>query len=167
MLAGSFHFFLQVLIVCYCRSSAQVVFLYERYYAQVTKSTLRTTVKGKDFDPLQIPIKGGQTYNYECSKRVGLLALKQGMLSYFEPNTGLRYPVTVLWVNNCHTLWSHSNGRPDSWTKCMDVGSGERRNDKKVHIIQRNYYKKCGTNVKRYLGGFRVSKDALLPPGRQ
>jgi hypothetical protein len=119
----------------------------------------------EDFSPLDIPLEPRE-YVQGSSKRIGLIGIKQGMLSHFDTVTGVRFPVTVLWFDRCQVLWSHSNGRLAAWTKCIDVGSSLKKNINNVHAVQRAYFKKCGVENKRHVKGFRVSKDGLLPPGK-
>jgi large subunit ribosomal protein L3 len=101
------------------------------------------------------------------SKRVGLIAVKRGMTSFFLPN-GERIPATVLQV--------HSN------QISAHVGFGENANESNYTALQvaaidtptpwhvtrqvRGHLKKAGVNTgKRVIHEFPVSADALVPLG--
>lgn len=90
------------------------------------------------------------------------MAVKKGMLSYFDPHNGRRIPATLLYLDNVRALWSHS--ATDTGLFRIEVGCKDRTNPRKANISQQNYYRKCNVTVKQHMCGFLVSQDALLPP---
>lgn len=107
-------------------------------------------------------ITTSQHYQHGYSKRIGALAIKKGMMNYFDPHTGRRLPATVLYFDNTQVLGTH----PTSVNQLLriDVGCKDRKSSKKSHIIQRNYFKTCNVNCKQYIKGFLVSQDAAISP---
>jgi large subunit ribosomal protein L3 len=113
------------------------------------------------YDPFKVSLSP-KPYELGKSKRIGAIAIKKGMMSYFDPYTGKRIPATVLYLDNVRTLWSHPTENAELFR--IDVGSKDRDSPRKANISQRNCYKKCNVVVKQHMSGFLVSPDAVLPP---
>jgi large subunit ribosomal protein L3 len=93
--------------------------------------------------------------------RTGLLAEKLGMTRLFGED-GSHSPVTVLQVRECEVVAAREPER-DGY-RALQIGVG-RAKSKNVTKPMRGHYAKAEVTPKAKLMEFRVSEDAMLPPG--
>ncbi|KAK9454953.1 translation protein [Dipodascopsis uninucleata] len=94
--------------------------------------------------------------------RTGTLAIKQGMMAYFEPD-GKRIPVTVLHVDRAQVTAVKTDKKEGYFAVQIGIGSRNPRNIKKPML---GHFAKADVPPKRFVKEFRV-RDArgLIPVG--
>jgi len=95
-------------------------------------------------------------------RRTGLIGVKAGMLPYFD-EWGERHAATAIILDTCEVVQVKTE-ETDGYV-ALQVGGGGNRKIKKVHFSQLGHYKQQGVRPKYHMTEFRVSKEALLPPG--
>ena len=95
------------------------------------------------------------------STRTGLLALKCGMTAEWDEE-GKRVPLTVLWIDGCETVMARVPTR-DGYT-ALQVGAGTPK-PRALPETLAAHYRAHGVLPKARCVEFRVTEDALLPPG--
>jgi large subunit ribosomal protein L3 len=93
--------------------------------------------------------------------RTGLIARKLGMTRLFHDD-GSSTPVTVLHVDGVRVV-AQRTGDKDGYT-ALQLGLGTAK-PKNVTKPNRGHFAKAGVEAPRKVAEFRVSEDALLPPG--
>jgi len=114
--------------------------------------------------PPQIPESDPATGWTQQSRRVGALAQKVGMVHEFDD--WLEFvPLTVLFIPGCHVIRQFTEEK-DGYT-ALQLGSGW-VHPKNVSKPVLGHLKKYGiTQAKKKIQEFRVTPDALLPPGTE
>ncbi|SPO32541.1 related to MRPL9 - mitochondrial ribosomal protein, large subunit [Ustilago trichophora] len=103
------------------------------------------------------------------SQRVGLIAVKRGMTSFFLPN-GERIPATVLQVhsNQVSAHIGFGTDANDSTYTALQVAAVDTKSTDHVTKQIQGHLKKAGiTKGKKIIREFPVSSDALVPLGTQ
>lgn len=98
-----------------------------------------------------------------ASRRSGILGIKCGMLSEWD-SWGVRHPLTVLKVDCCEVVQVKTDAN-DGYT-ALQVGIGS-KNVKRVKKPERGHFTASRVEPKQHLGEFRVTEDAILPPGTE
>lgn len=93
--------------------------------------------------------------------RTGLIARKLGMTRLFHDD-GSSTPVTVLHVDGVRVVAQRTEDK-DGYT-ALQLGLGTAK-PKNVTKPNRGHFAKAGVEAPRKVAEFRVSEDALLPPG--
>ncbi|CBQ73934.1 related to MRPL9-mitochondrial ribosomal protein, large subunit [Sporisorium reilianum SRZ2] len=103
------------------------------------------------------------------SQRVGLIAVKRGMTSFFLPN-GERIPATVLQVHT-NQVSAHIGFGPDATESTYTALQVAAVDTKSINLVTkqiRGHLKTAGiSRGKKIIREFRVSSDALVPLGTQ
>lgn len=87
--------------------------------------------------------------------------MKVGMIAQFD-KWGVRHPCTVMVVDNCQITQVKDESR-NGYTS-LQLGVGEAK-EKNVAKPQLHHMRAAGVPVKREMGEFRVTPDALIPAG--
>lgn len=98
------------------------------------------------------------------TKRCGALAIKLGMMSWFDPKWGTQLPCTVLHLADCVALGNYRVGKAESSTICQQVAIGK-KSPKQVHSAQMAMFETCKVSPKRRIVGFAVDKECVVHPG--
>ena len=93
------------------------------------------------------------------SKRPGAMAMKVGMVPLWD-EWGVRHPCTVLQLDQTEVVQLKTVAH-DGYD-ALQIGVGEAKN---VNKPQAGHYAAAGVAPKRKLEEFKVTPDALLPPG--
>lgn len=94
------------------------------------------------------------------SKRVGVLAIKKGMMSVWD-SWGARHAVTVLHLDGCQALQAHYNPAQKLYTQ--DIGAGEQKM-RRCDPLQKHYFNRCQVPAKRKIIGFTVTAGGIIQP---
>ncbi|KAH9901570.1 mitochondrial 50S ribosomal protein L3 [Cubamyces lactineus] len=98
------------------------------------------------------------------SVRTGLIARKRGMTVMWD-NHGVRYPVTVLQLENCQVTANIKTVRDDqSEYHAVQVAASD-RSPKNTTKQMLGHFKKAGVPPKRIVKEFPVTPDAHVPVG--
>jgi len=89
--------------------------------------------------------------------------MKVGMIAIYD-SWGERHAATILQLDNCQVIQTKTDER-EGYT-AIQLGVGEAKL-KRVKISAKGHFEKAGVIPKRKLAEFRVTADALLPPGTQ
>ncbi|CAL1584552.1 unnamed protein product [Knipowitschia caucasica] len=99
----------------------------------------------------------------EGSKRVGLVAVKLGMVPVWT-KTGERHVATMLQVQDCHVIKYISKDENDGDTAALLVG-GKNVSPFYRTESQMEIFRNAGVPPKQKLTSFRVSDNAIIKPG--
>ncbi|KAL6776775.1 MRPL3 [Auxenochlorella protothecoides x Auxenochlorella symbiontica] len=127
-------------------------------------STSRPSVRGLAQEAVVHTEAEAQPRGMSAStRRSGVLAVKVGMTQEWD-NWGARLPISILWVDGCKVVQAKTDDR-EGYT-ALQVGIGAKR-EKQVAGTQRGHFAKAGVPILRKLAEFRVTPDAVLPPGTE
>lgn len=94
------------------------------------------------------------------TKRIGMLALKKGMTSYYDEH-GVAHAVTVLHVDDCEAVRVHRHLHGSS---VIELGAGY-KNPRNWNATERRMFELASCNSKKAVIGFHVSQEAEVPVG--
>merc|ERR1711871_139595 len=97
---------------------------------------------------------------HKGARRCGAMAMKVGMAPLWDEDLG-RVACTILHIEDCQVVQVKSLNEEES---LMQVGAGK-ANLRRLKKPQKGHFDKAGVEPKRSLCEFRVTKDAVLPPG--
>ncbi|KAI0672979.1 mitochondrial 50S ribosomal protein L3 [Trametes maxima] len=98
------------------------------------------------------------------SVRTGLIARKRGMTVMWD-NNGVRFPVTVLQLENCQVTANVRTVRAEqSEYHAVQVAASD-RSEKNATKQMLGHFKKAGVSPKRVVKEFPVTSDAHVPVG--
>jgi large subunit ribosomal protein L3 len=95
--------------------------------------------------------------------RTGLIALKEGMTSYYD-SEGRRFPVTVLKLENCQVVDVRSMERDGYVAVQLGAGAAKAKN---VGKAMRGHFAKAKVEPKRRVVEFRVAEENILDVGAE
>tara|TARA_B110000014_G_scaffold258621_1_gene245027 strand:- start:2657 stop:3310 length:654 start_codon:yes stop_codon:yes gene_type:complete len=93
--------------------------------------------------------------------RIGILAKKIGMTSYFDDD-GTRSPATLLHIDNCEV--TNVMTKEKNNYIAVQIGLVDQKNNK-IKKPQKNHFTNNKSTPKKYLKEFRVSDDKILEIG--
>lgn len=96
--------------------------------------------------------------------RLGLIAQKVGMTRFFEENTGVHIPVTVLKVDNCKVVGLRTKEK-DGYT-AVQMGYGLAKESRLSKAV-RGQYAKAGLAPAKKMVEFRVSEEMMPEVGAE
>lgn len=97
--------------------------------------------------------------------RTGLLALKRGMGPWFDQETGLTFPVTILEVSQVEVVYNKTVEKEGY--NAVQIGYGS-KNPKNVSRQLLGHYERAQVNPKSQLAEFMVkSTEGLVPVGTE